>query len=663
MNHLKPAQLAYTADGTPYSANYDDVYHSSDGGLGQARHVFLAGNGVLGDAARWRGRERFVIVEIGFGLGLNFLATWQAWRDDPQRCGRLHFVSFEQHPFCAADLATLHARWPEMADHATELRRQWPVLVPGTHRLSFDDECVILTLCFGDATDMLPKLRGKADAFYLDGFAPGRNPRLWSPLICSNLARLAVAGTTLATWTVAGAVRKELAAAGFLLEKAPGFGGKREMTRGSFRIDRPPVPLPTQRSAIVLGAGLAGCAAAERLAARGWQVSVIDRASAPAADASGNRIGVLRPLPSLDDNLLARLTRAGFLHARRHLLKLTAEGLPLSWGACGVLHLAREPSHEASQRKIVDTLRPPDEYLSYVERDVASRLAEWPLPNGGWWFPGGSWIAPISLCHANLARFAHRIRSLFGHEVTRIEREQDEWRVFGSTGALIASAPLLILANANDARRLLNSSLTLDLPLRNARGQVSHLPAAALPAPNIVVCRLGYVTPVVDGIRCAGATFIAEDEDAELRISDHRDNLARLEHCLPGASAGIAAEDLEGRVGFRSMTQDRLPLVGALPVNQPATRLDDIPRQPGLYGVLGFGARGLVWASLAAELLVAQIEGEPLPLEADLVAAVDPARFLLRRARRAVATAVGATDNAAIAPAHAPDRAAPALRR
>lgn len=660
---LKPAKLAYAADGTPYSADYDDVYHSSDGGLGQARHVFLAGNGLLGEDARWRGRERFVIVETGFGLGLNFLATWQAWRDDPQRCARLHFVSFEQHPFAAADLAVLHARWPKIADCAASLQRQWPALLPGTHRLYFDDERVVLTLCFGNAADMLPTLRGKADAFYLDGFSPSKNRQLWSPRICSNLARLAATGTTLATWTVAGAVRQELAAAGFLLEKARGFGGKREMTRGAFRIARAPAPPPRQRSAIVIGAGLAGCAAAERLAARGWEVTLIDRGAAPAAGASGNRIGILRPLPSLDDNLLARLTRPGFLHARRHLQRLTDEGLPLRWNACGVLHLAREPMHEASQRQIVEALQPPADYLRCVDRDEASRLADWPLPNSGWWFPGGGWIDPASLCRANLARFEHRIRRLFGREVARIARVDDEWRVFDDAGELIAGAPLLILANANDARRLLKTSTGLDLPLRSARGQASHLPAAALPVPDIVVCRLGYVTPVVDGMRCIGATFIAEDEDPELRLGDHRDNLARLEYCLPGAGAGIAAEGLDGRVGFRSMTQDRLPLIGALPVNQPATRLDDIPRQPGLYGVLGFGARGLVWASLAAELLVAQIEGEPLPLEADLVAAVDPARFLLRRARRAVAAAASATDNAASAPAPAPGPAPPAPRR
>ena len=639
---LPPARLAWAADGTPYSAAYDDIYHSADGGLGQARHVFLGGSGLSGDNPRWRGRERFVIVETGFGLGLNFLATWQAWReaDTAQRPARLHFVSFEKHPFTAEDLAQLHARWPELADCAAELRRQWPQLLPGAHRLNFDDERVTLTLFFGDAVELLPKLRAHADAFYLDGFAPGKNPEMWSPRIYSSLARLAVTGTTLATWCLANPVQRALAAAGFLLDKPPGFGGRREMLRGVFRVEgrSSDTQLPEERRAIVLGAGLAGCAAAERLAARGWQVTVIDAAAGPAEGASGNRAGILRLLPSLDDNLLARLTRAGFLHARRHLAQLAAEGLPLRWDACGVLHLAREALHEASQRQIVDELQAPPDYLRAVDATEATRLAGWPQALGGWWFPGGGWIAPPSLCRANLARHAERIETRFGLRVERIAREDNLWKLSDAAGATIAAAPRLILANAQDARRLLDVSTGLSLPLRNARGQVSHLPAAALPAPDVVVCKLGYVTPVVDGQRYAGASFIADDTDEAVRDADHLDNLSRLELCLPGATKDIVIDELEGRVGFRSMTQDRLPLIGALPCAAAdatgATHLDEIPRQPGLFALLGFGARGLVWASLAAELLVSQIEGEPLPLEADLVAAVDPARFLLRRARR-----------------------------
>ncbi|MBL0168268.1 MAG: tRNA (5-methylaminomethyl-2-thiouridine)(34)-methyltransferase MnmD [Propionivibrio sp.] len=223
---LEPAHLIRNADGTPISAIYGDIYHSAAGGHAQSRHVFLAGNGL---PARWQGRERFVILETGFGLGLNFLATWLAWRDDPQRCRELHYVSLEKHPFQAADLALAQAAWPEFALLAEQLRLRWPALQPGVQRIEFEGARVVLTLVFGDAVDTLPRLDTVVDAFYLDGFSPDTNPELWSSALCRSLARVAVSGATLATWSVAGSVRQALTAARFDVEKRPGFAGKRQM--------------------------------------------------------------------------------------------------------------------------------------------------------------------------------------------------------------------------------------------------------------------------------------------------------------------------------------------------------------------------------------------------------------------------------------------------
>jgi tRNA 5-methylaminomethyl-2-thiouridine biosynthesis bifunctional protein len=223
---LEPAHLIRNANGTPFSEIYGDIYHSAAGGHAQARHVFLAGNGL---PARWQGRKRFVILETGFGLGLNFLATWLAWRDDPQRCQQLHFISLEKHPFQAADLALAQAAWPEFALIAEQLRQRWPELQPGVHCLEFESARLVLTLVFGDAVDTLPRLAAAVDAFYLDGFSPARNPELWSPALCRSLARLAVNGATLATWSVAASVRQALTAARFDINKRPGFAGKRQM--------------------------------------------------------------------------------------------------------------------------------------------------------------------------------------------------------------------------------------------------------------------------------------------------------------------------------------------------------------------------------------------------------------------------------------------------
>lgn len=630
---IEPARLSFADDGTPRSDAFGDVYHSRDGGLAQARHVFLAGNAL---PERWRGRECFTILETGFGLGLNFLATWEAWRQDAHASTGLHYIAAELHPFTRDDLATLHARWPELAALAAQLQGVWPTLTPGFHRLHLDQGRVTLTLLFGDARTLLPQLEAQANAFYLDGFSPQANPELWSEDLLGALPRLAAAGATAATWCVSGAVRRALAAAGFECSKAAGFGAKREMLR-AHRPDAPSPALTPARRAIVLGAGLAGSSVANRLAARGWHIELIDGADGPAQGASGNLSGVLRPLPSLDDNRLARITRAGALYAARHLRRLQATGLAVRWAPCGVLHLARDPVHEEKQRRVVEAQQPPHDHLRFVTREEAARIAGCVVPQGGWWFPDGGWINPPSLCHANLAEYPERIRCHFGREVTAIKRAGDDWIALDAAGKSIAAAPVLILANGTGLCSLPQASA---IPVSSARGQVSHLPAGEGSPPNVVVCRLGYVSPSIDGIRCAGATFAIDDEDPALREADHRENLAKLAFMLPDYPRDDDVARLDGRVGFRPASPDRLPMIGAVPETTPVERgtpLEAIPRQPGLFAVAGFGARGLVWSALAGELLASHLSGEPLPIERDLVEAMDPARFLQRPPRRITA--------------------------
>jgi len=231
---LESARLTLAPDGTPISEVYGDIYYSSAGGLAQARHVFLAGNEL---PARWQGRARFTILETGFGLGLNFLATWQAWREDPKSCHELRFISLEKHPLAMADLASAHAVWPELEALAADLRRLWPPLVAGVHHLEFEGGRLLLTLIFADAAEVVPTLAVAVDAFYLDGFSPARNPELWSAGLCRSLARLALPGATVATWSVAGSVRRALSAAQFSVEKRCGFAHKRQMLVGRYVAD------------------------------------------------------------------------------------------------------------------------------------------------------------------------------------------------------------------------------------------------------------------------------------------------------------------------------------------------------------------------------------------------------------------------------------------
>lgn len=627
---LRPARLDFDAAGTPRSQAYGDIYHAADGGPGQARHVFLGGNGLPG---RWQDRDGFVILENGFGTGLNFLATWAEWRADPARPRRLHYLAVEKHPFQVTDLARVHTAWPEYEYLASALRNAWPVLTPGFHRLEFAAGRVVLTLMLGDTADCLRKLRASVDAFYLDGFDPKKNPDMWSPALFRRCAQLAAPGATLATWCVAGAVRGALEQAGFATEKRPGYARKREMLAGRLAAPRASTaPITHDKRAAILGAGLAGCAIAQRLAARGWQVEVLDRHGAPAMEASGNLAGIVRPLLSRDDNLASRLNRACFLHTSRAFSGLDRAGQPPRRNFSGVLQLARDAEHEALQRELAE--RYPADYVRFLARDEAGKVLGAPTNFGGWWFPGGGWANPPSVCRALLTTGGWDIR-FHGHAgVARMEQDAGIWHLFDKDGGKLAETAVVILAGGAQAGRLEQAS---SLPISRVRGQVSHIPVGHLPKLDHAVCREGYLTPALDGLHCLGASY-AYDDGEELRVEEHESNLLRLAQILPGAEQGLTPTELSGRVGFRAATPDRLPLVGALPdstaIPPRDCRLADLPRQPGLFGLLGLGSRGLVWASLAAETLASQLDGDPAPLESDLLDAMDPGRFRLRAHRR-----------------------------
>ena len=582
---LEPARLAFK-DGVPYSEAFGDVYHSAAGGPGQAGHVFLKGNGL---PERWAGRRRFVILESGFGAGLNFLVTWQAWRRDPRRCERLHFVSVEKHPFTLEDAQLFHESFFELKSEAAELRARWPLLVPGAQRLELDGGRVVLTLHLSDIK-VLRDLRLAADAVYLDGFSPGRNPDMWSAQLMRSVSRLCSEGATLATWSVAAPVREALERTGFAVEKRPGFGHKREMLVA--RSTRGKSISSFEKRAVVVGAGLAGAAVCERLCARGWEVELHERRSEPAQEASGNHAGTFHPLATPDDNMMARLTRASYLYSLHRWFFLEN----LRWDPCGVLQLARTAKEDASQQRAVAGW--PAEYAQYVTREEAARHAGVPLPAGGLWFAQSGWIKPRSLVRAQLGACGSLLKRSFGKEIEKLPK-----------------APIVILANSGEAPKL---QPVPHLRLRRVRGQLSYVPAGRLEPPRVVVLRGGMVLPPVDGVCVVGASYDIDDDDAAPRADSHAGNLARLKEIM---SQGLEdSSSVEGRVAFRAVAPDRLPVVGKI--------------SEGVYGAFAYGSRGLVWAALAAELIACELEGEPLPVEGALADALHPSRFARRASAR-----------------------------
>jgi tRNA 5-methylaminomethyl-2-thiouridine biosynthesis bifunctional protein len=635
---LIPARLAF-ADGVPVVETSGDARHSADDGPAQARHVFLEGNRL---PQRWQGRTSFTILETGFGTGLNFMAAWQAWRTESAQQGasatprRLHYIAIEKHPFSAADLTRLHALWPEFSGLSQALLAAWPPLLPGLHRLLLDGGQVVLTLAFGDIAECLPQIVARADAFFLGGFRPDSNPEMGDLRHLARLNRLAADGATLATQGThvsSTAVNRALAQAGFSCKALPGFGGRGSMMAATYapRWAVPPVMQPSARKAIVIGAGIAGSAACERLAARGWEVTLIERHHAAAQEASGNLAGIVMPLLSRDDNIPSRLARAGFLFSLRLAQRLGGMGQGFAGEACGVVQLAQDEAHARAQREILAQGAYPEDFARWMTpEEVASRIAR-PASFGGWLFPQGGWVRPASLCQALFDACGSRLEQRFGEEIVQLRRAGEEWQACNAQGRAVASAPVLILAQGARARIL---EQTRGLPLDAVRGQVTHIPAAVLPSLSMVVCGEGYVTPPHDGLCCVGATYDM-DTESSLRAASQQENLGRLAQVLPQAI--VPPLELAGRVGFRCVAPDRLPLVGALPDPGRAiagSRLRDVPRLPGLYGLLGYASRGLIWAGLAAELLASQLEGEPLPVEAELAAALDPGRFALKAFRQ-----------------------------
>lgn len=638
---IVPARIERSPEGLPFAPDFGDVYHPRVGALEQARHVFLAGNGL---PDRWRGRRRFVIAETGFGLGNNFLAAWRAWRDDPQRCERLDFLSVELHPPTRDDLAA----WPReaaCADLAAQLQAQWPPLTHDLHCLSFDGGRVALHLAFGDAAQWLPEWVARVDAFFLDGFAPDRNASMWDGRVFRSLSRLAAPGATAATWSSARAVRDALRAAAFEVYKAPGHGSKRDISVARF------VPAPGARSAppgrprardveahaLVVGGGLAGCAAAWALAAQGWRCTVFDRHDAPAREGSGNPGGLFHGIVTPDDGVHARWHRAAALAFAPVARAALAAGVP---GALdGLLRLEYGLREVAAMRERLRRLGLPPAYVEALPAEAASERAGVPLHDPAWFFRAAGWIAPRALSAWFLQSAAVPPTWRGGVAVERLQREAGDWCLFDAAGRELARAPTVVLANAGDALRLLDAG---DWPVQALRGQVSTAPAAGLILPALPLAGAGYVLPAVAGQVVFGATAQRNDLDATVRSADHRENLARVARLL-GTPLPLAESALQGRVGWRWSAPDRLPLIGAVP-DDTATGVGSgdqprlLPRRDGLFVFTALGSRGIGMSVLGARLLAAWVTGAPSPVAASLMDAVDPARFAARARRKGLSS-------------------------
>ncbi len=622
------AQLEWH-DNQPYSSEYGDVYFSSDSGLDETHYVFLEHNQLK---LRWENlkKDHFTIAETGFGTGLNFLCAWKLWRENAPSSARLHFISTEKFPLSIKDLKAALSLWPSLINLSVELIKQYHFISDTWHRLIFDGGRVTLTLLIGDANTSLPKLKGRVDAWFLDGFSPAKNPDMWQTSLFEEMAKHSHSETTFATFTSAGDIRRGLQSAGFKVSKASGYGKKREMLFGRYQGASKDRQSETKsKTVIVIGGGLAGSTSAEAMARRGYQVTLIERHTSLAQEASGNPLGVLYPRLIGGETALNTLALQGFLYTLGLLnhIKLNDE----DYQQCGVLQLAFNERERKRIKTIIDEY---PELVHEVNKNIASELSGIFIDHDGMFIPQAGWLNPAAFCevltrHPNITRLTNT-------EALYIEKVSEGWQVFSQQGS-IAEGANLIIASAIDAQDFKQTS---QCEMQSVRGQITLLTSTDnSSALKTVICTDGYLSPVRHGQHCLGATFSPNDRSTDIREVDHLSNLNMLKSLAPEwAKTGYAMQALQGRASIRATTSDYLPLAGAIldvaklkdhPPRYNA-QPSDLPWLTGLYINAGHGAKGLVNAPLCAEIIASLICNEPAPVDCKLLSALDPNRFALR---------------------------------
>ncbi len=652
---LHHARLDWNEAGTPVSSDFGDVYFSNDNGLSETRYVFLQQNRLPARFSH-HDSDSFVIGETGFGTGLNFLATMQAFLEQAPQSGngsRLHFISFEKYPLTQDDLRKALAAWPELGHLSQALVAQWPLPVSGCHRLHFAGGRIRLDLWFGDIKDMLPQVphraEGLVDAWYLDGFSPAKNPEMWTQDLFDGLARLARPDCSIATFTCAGFVRRGLIAAGFAMKKVKGHGSKREMLVGD-RTDKQPqqtiVPWyarPAGRAGevVLIGGGIASAMTALSLVERGRKVTLLCADDEPATGASGNRQGALYPLLNGEHDALSRFYSLAFGYAQHRLLAL-AERHPVAFALCGVTLLGYDDKSAAKLAKMSQGPFP-SELMQPLSTTEVEQVVGLPCGHSGVSYPLGGWLCPADLTRAAIkeAQASGLLEVVFNTAVVAITERADGWQLESQDGRHW-QAPNLVVAAGHQLPALLPFA---ELPLYPVRGQVSHVPTtASLRQLKTVLCYDGYLTPMHNDQHCIGASYGRNQSSLEFRADEQIQNQVRLQACLPEQTwpAEVDVSGNEARVGVRCASRDHLPVVGPVArlqgladhyvqLQHDQHNAQPLPLHPGLYVLGALGSRGLCSAPLCGELLASEICGDPLPLAADLLEALHPARYWVRK--------------------------------
>ncbi|MBN8607349.1 MAG: bifunctional tRNA (5-methylaminomethyl-2-thiouridine)(34)-methyltransferase MnmD/FAD-dependent 5-carboxymethylaminomethyl-2-thiouridine(34) oxidoreductase MnmC [Caulobacterales bacterium] len=622
MIRLPPSpDITWTPEGAPRAAAHDDVYFSKAGGLAEAEAVFLAGTGL---PKAWENRDRFSLCELGFGTGLNILAAWRAWKKTRSPHAVLHISSIEACPLERDDAARALAAFPEISDLTEKLLARWPARAFGPQRLWFPEDGFALTLWTGDAEAVLSAMNGAFDAWFWDGFAPARNESMWGEGIVREIARLSAPGARLASFTVAGHVRRALEGAGFAVAKRPGFGAKRERLEAVFE-DAPassasiyPYAAHHPRRVAIVGAGIAGAACAQALARRGVETVVLDAAAALGAGASGNPVGLVMPRLDRGEGPLSELFLASYLAAVAAYEELSV------FNARGVEQRAGAKDGVALEDLLNDPPLPEDWFSRTAHGALHARAGV---------------VSP----QAAVAKMLQGARLMLEAPVHAIEQAEDgAWVLRAPDDRAMLKADAIVLACGAALTAFAPARF---LPIALSRGQIEWGEGAS---PAHAITSGSYVAPFGGGV-LFGATFDKVDaaEGGEASAVSRAQNIAALAALAPDIAASLKPETLRSRASYRATTPDRAPVAGLLPDAEAWLaqysdiahgRAPDTQAQPpahrGIYVIGGLGARGLTFAPLLGERIASEMFGEPQLLSTRALEAIHPARFLHRSLKR-----------------------------
>ena len=658
---IQHAKIHFNQENTPVSDKFDDVYFSNQDGLAETHYVFLEGNQLW---ERWVNYQEahFVIAETGFGTGLNFFAVTTLFREFCQKhpdspLKRLYFTSFEKYPLPLEALQQAHLAYPQFSHLAQHLQQNWLNPIQGCYRFHFDE--TTLDLWFGDVAENLPQLgdymNGKIDAWFLDGFAPSKNPDMWNEQLYQQMFRFTKLQGTFATFTAASAVRKGLENAGFNIKKRKGFGKKRECLSGQKTQEKPtalsapwfhsqPANLNKQDIAII-GGGIASLCTAISLVKRGAKITIYCEDEQTALNASGNKQGAFYPQLSDDNERNIRFYIHAFAYGHQFLQWAIQQQIEFEHEFCGVALCAYNNKTESKLNKITELNLPSDLYQSLSQTELSEKVGL-PLPFGGGFIPQGAWLAPRQLVqHAFAFLEKQGVHIKTSQKVTALSQTENGWQITTAENETFCHE-VVVLANGH---KLTEFEQTQKLPLYPVRGQVSQIPTSAnLLKLKTVLCYDGYLTPADQAkvSHCIGASHVRDNATREFSLTEQQENQQKIQQNIPEDwTKEVDTSGNLARIGVRCSVRDLTPMMGAVPhfsaqqtqyqnlfnLRRRKQPIEQAEYYPNLYLIGALGSRGLTSAPFLGETLASLIYGEPLPMSEDLIHNLMPNRSWVRR--------------------------------